>query len=364
MKSAYAKCSNCIEPSLYTEYLPASATFATQSRFFGDELTVAKILAESDAMNEAAKELQLGHIVAVPTETVYGLAGDATNGLAVAAIFEAKGRPRFNPLICHVSGMEMAKSIAEFPPMALKLAEAFWPGPLTLVLPLVEGARIHPLVTADLDTIALRMPRGFVARLAGKLGVPLAAPSANRSGRITATTAEAVNAELGSKAALIVDGGPCEIGVESTILKVEDGKILLLRPGGISVEEIERTIGTNVERVTKGKAIQAPGMLASHYAPQAKMRLNVADIRPGEALLGFGTPGKVEREKASAFLNLSQNGDLREAAANLFSMLRKLDEAGVSTIAVEPVPAAGLGEAINDRLARAAAPRDTDAAAS
>jgi L-threonylcarbamoyladenylate synthase len=344
--------------------LPKSRTFDTQFRIFGGRRTVAKILPESEAMNEAAELLQRGRIVAVPTETVYGLAGDATNGLAVAAIFEAKGRPRFNPLICHVSGMQMARSIACFSPLAEKLSGAFWSGPLTLVLPLAEGAAVHPLVCAGLDTVALRMPRGFVARLAGKLGVPLAAPSANRSGRITATTALAVDAELGDRVDLIVDGGPCEIGVESTIVKVDADRMFLLRPGGVAVDEIESVAETKVERLGSGDAIQAPGMMASHYAPHAEMRLNANIIRPGEALLGFGPGGSAYRKQASTFLNLSETGDLREAAANLFSMLRKLDEADAGTIAVEPIPGTGLGEAINDRLSRAAAPRDTDAAPS
>jgi L-threonylcarbamoyladenylate synthase len=260
--------------------------------------------------------------------------------------------------------MEMAQSIARFSPLAIRLADAFWPGPLTLVLPLAEGAAIHPLVTAGLDTIALRMARGFVSRLTGKLGVPLAAPSANRSGRITATTAEAVNSELGDTVELIVDGGRCEVGVESTIIKVAHGKLVLLRPGGVAVEDIEKATGLKVERHGGNADIQAPGMMASHYAPEARMRLNASTINKGGALLGFGPSGIADRKEAAIFLNLSESGNLREAAANLFTMLRKLDEAGVETIAVEPVPSTGLGEAINDRLARAAAPRDSSAAAS
>lgn len=323
-------------------------------------MIVATIVNESDALDAAVRLLARGAIIGVPTETVYGLAGDATNGLAVAAIFEAKGRPRFNPLICHVSGMDMARSIAEFSPLAARLAEKFWPGPLTLVLPLRKDASIHPLVTAGLDTIALRMPKGFVSSLAGELGVPLAAPSANRSGNITATTAAAVNAELGDRLEMIVDGGPCEIGVESTIVRVDGDRLVLLRPGGVPARDIEKAAGRPVGRLHGTSAIQAPGMMTSHYAPQAAMRLNATDVRSSEALLGFGPEGPVDRKKAKTFLNLSENGDLREAAANLFSMLRRLDEAGARTIAVEPVPATGLGEAINDRLTRAAAPRDRD----
>lgn len=325
---------------------------------------MATILKESGALDTAARLLRRGALVAVPTETVYGLAADATNGLAVAAIFEAKGRPRFNPLICHVSDMNMARTIAEFSPLASSLAGKFWPGPLTLVLPLRKGAPVHPLVTAGLDTIALRVPRGFVSRLAGKLGVPLAAPSANRSGRVTATTAGAVDAELGDRLELIVDGGPSAIGVESTIVKVDDDRLVLLRPGGVPVDQIETATGRAVEREGKRSPVQAPGMLTSHYAPRARLRLNAALIDSSEALLGFGPTGAPDRAKARSFANLSASGDLREAAANLFSMLRALDESGAQTIAVEPVPLTGLGEAINDRLERAAAPRDTDAEAS
>lgn len=322
-------------------------------------MTVARIIAETEALESAAQLIATGGIAAVPTETVYGLAGDATNGKAVAAIFEAKGRPKFNPLICHVASLEMAKAIAEFSPLALRLARAFWPGPLTLVLPLKENTPVHPLVTAGLPTIALRLPEGFVARLAKRLGVPLAAPSANRSGRITATTAEAVAADLGTRIDLIVDGGPCTIGVESTIIKVSGERLFLLRPGGLAVAEIEKATGVPVERLETPSAVEAPGMLMSHYAPGAPMRLAAKDVRAGEALLGFGAHRASGAEEAAAFRNLSQTGDLREAAANLFSMLRSLDASGPVAIAVEPIPAHGLGEAINDRLARAAAPRDS-----
>ena len=300
--------------------------------------------------------LEGGDVVAIPTETVYGLAGDATNGVAVARIFEAKGRPRFNPLIAHVADRDMAHRIAEFDPLSARLAEAFWPGPLTLVLPQRQQNGIQPLVTAGLDTIALRMPRGFGGELIARLGRPLAAPSANSSGRISGTTAQAVAADLGGKIKLVVDGGATPVGVESTILKVEAGRLRLLRPGGIAAEDIEQVAGAKLLRGAKG--IEAPGMLASHYAPGAAMRLNAQDIVKGEALLAFGRNRAGNWRDAVAIRNLSETGDLREAAASLFAAMQALDRSGAKTIAVEPIPFDGLGEAINDRLARAAAPRD------
>jgi len=317
---------------------------------------LAEILAVGEAIESALALLEGGDVVAIPTETVYGLAGDATNGVAVARIFEAKGRPRFNPLIAHVADRDMASRIAEFDPLSARLAEAFWPGPLTLVLSQRPENGIHPLVTAGLDTIALRMPRGFGGELIARLGRPLAAPSANSSGRISGTTAEAVASDLGEKIKLVVDGGATPVGVESTILKVEDGKLRLLRPGGIAAEEIEQVAGAKLLRGAKG--IEAPGMLASHYAPGAAMRLNAREIVKGEALLAFGRKRAGNWRDAVAVRNLSGRGDLREAAANLFTAMQALDRSGAGTIAVEPIPFDGLGEAINDRLARAAAPRD------
>ncbi|WP_429097758.1 L-threonylcarbamoyladenylate synthase [Aminobacter sp. BE322] len=308
-------------------------------------------------MDRALALLGAGEVVAIPTETVYGLAGDATNGAAVARIFEAKGRPRFNPLIAHVADMEMAERIGEFDPLSRRLADRFWPGPLTLVVPLRTEFGIHPLVTAGLDTIALRMPMGFGGKLIARLGRPLAAPSANTSGKISSTSGEAVARDLGGRIPLVVDGGPTSVGLESTIVKVEDGRVRLLRPGGIAAGEIEAVAGAPLLRgVTAG--IEAPGMLASHYAPGAQMRLNADSVDEGEALLGFGPKRAEGWQAARAFLNLSETGDLREAAANLFSHLQALDHSGAASIAVEPVPAVELGEAINDRLARAAAPRD------
>lgn len=316
-----------------------------------------ELIAADKAMDRALALLSAGQVVAIPTETVYGLAGDATNGEAVARIFEAKGRPRFNPLIAHVSDMDMAERIGVFDPLSRRLAEKFWPGPLTLVVPLRPGSGIHPLVTAGLDTIALRMPKGFGGALIGRLGRPLAAPSANTSGKISGTSGEAVARDLGGRIPLVVDGGPTAVGLESTIVKVEDGRARLLRPGGVPASEIEAVAGAPLLRgVTAG--IEAPGMLASHYAPGASMRLNADSVAEGEALLGFGPYRAEGWQQARAFLNLSEKGDLREAATNLFAHLQALDRSGAKLIAVEPVPLEELGEAINDRLARAAAPRD------
>ncbi|WP_189521585.1 MULTISPECIES: L-threonylcarbamoyladenylate synthase [unclassified Mesorhizobium] len=317
---------------------------------------MAEILAVGEAMERALALLEGGDVVAIPTETVYGLAGDATNGVAVARIFEAKGRPRFNPLIAHVADLAMASRIADFDPLSAKLAETFWPGPLTLVLPQRAENGIHPLVTAGLDTIALRMPRGFGGELIARLGRPLAAPSANSSGRISATTAEAVAADLGERIRLVVDGGATPVGLESTIVKIEGGKLTLLRPGGIAADEIEAVAGIKLLRGAAG--IEAPGMLASHYAPGAAMRLNVGKIASGEALLAFGRDRAEGWQDAAAVRNLSEAGDLREAATNLFAYMQALDRSGAAVIAVEPIPQDGLGEAINDRLVRAAAPRD------
>ncbi|MBE7184866.1 MAG: threonylcarbamoyl-AMP synthase [Methylobacterium mesophilicum] len=300
-------------------------------------------------MDEAVRVLSRGEPVAVPTETVYGLAADATNGDALARIFEAKGRPRFNPLIVHVASLAMAESIGSFDPLSRALAAKFWPGPLTLVVPVREGA-LHPLALAGLSTVGLRMPQGYMLELISALGRPLAAPSANPSGRLSPTTAEAAYEGLKGRIELVIDGGPVSVGVESTILKAEKGAIRLLRPGGLSAEEIEGATGFPIERAAPNGAIEAPGMMLSHYAPNAAMRLDASEKHAGETLLGFGgTPG--------AALDLSPTGDLREAARNLFSYLKRLDATGAATIAVASIPRTGLGEAINDRLVRAAAPR-------
>lgn len=305
------------------------------------------------AITEAADILRHGGLVAFPTETVYGLGADATNGKAVAAIFAAKGRPQFNPLIVHVKDLAQAGTLVRFSPAASWLAELFWPGALTLVLPRRRGSPVSLLVSAGLETIALRVPAHPVAqRLLVECGLPVAAPSANRSSRISATTASHVADELRGKVDLIIDGGPAALGIELTIVGFDRDLPVLLRPGAIAREAIEAVVGP-LHKPAGGK-IASPGQLQSHYAPRARLRLEAREIASGEALLAFGP-----RSPAGGplTLNLSSSGDLREAAANLFAMLRQLDSSGVQTIAVMPIPDTGLGEAINDRLGRAAAPR-------
>jgi L-threonylcarbamoyladenylate synthase len=305
--------------------------------------------ADSAAISAAAALIRAGRLVAFPTETVYGLGGDATNGRAVAAIFVAKGRPHFNPLIVHVKNVEQAIGFAVFSPLAEDLAQAFWPGPLTLVLPRRDECRLSLLVSAGLDTVALRAPSHPVAaRLIEEAGVPLAAPSANPSGRISATLAAHVEEGFRGKLDMILDGGPTKIGIESTVIGFENGRPVLLRSGAVPREAIEAIAGP-LASVTSA-AVTSPGRLVSHYAPRARLRLNALEAAPDEALLAFGpnVPG------ASRVLNLSPNGDLGEAAANLFAMLRTLDAEG-EAIAVMPIPSGGLGEAINDRLMHAAA---------
>lgn len=297
----------------------------------------------------AADLLQAGNLVAFPTETVYGLGADARNDLAVARIFEAKDRPQFNPLIVHVSDMNSAREIAEFNDAAERLAATFWPGPMTLVLPLMAGAGISPLVSAGLDTIAIRIPAHPLAHeLLAQFGGPVAAPSANPSGKISPTTAAHVVAGLDGRIAAILDGGPCDVGLESTIIGF-DPDPTLLRPGGLPVEAIEQCLGQPLAALRTSETPTAPGQLKSHYAPNAPVRLNVITVKSDETLLGFGP---VECD-----LNLSASGNLIEAAANLFQMLRELDAMDVQKIAVSPIPNHGLGRAINDRLKRAAAPR-------
>ncbi len=304
-------------------------------------------------LEEAARLLRVGGLVAFPTETVYGLGADATNDRAVAGIFEAKGRPRFNPLIVHVPSVQAAHRIAKFDDTADRVAQAFWPGPLTLVLPLREGAGISPLVTAGLDTVAIRVPAHPLARaLLAAFDGPVAAPSANPSGKISPTRAAHVMAGLAGRIAAVVDGGDCAVGVESTILGLV-GAPVLLRPGGIPAEALEACLGhalpTGADPLD---APSAPGQLASHYAPGASLRLCATARRAGEVWIGFGPQTGVD-------LNLSPSGDLVEAAANLFHLLREADAVAGDggAIAVSPVPETGLGRAINDRLRRAAAPR-------
>jgi L-threonylcarbamoyladenylate synthase len=314
------------------------------------------------AIREASRVLGAALPVAIPTETVYGLAADATRAEAISRIYETKGRPRFNPLICHVADIAMAERYAVLDSVSRQLAERFWPGPLTLILPLKDGSDIHPLATAGLDTVGLRCPAGFTNDLIRTFDRPLAAPSANTSGKISPTSARHVMDDLGDKLALIIDGGASSVGVESTIVRVESDRIRLLRPGGIAAEEIERALGQPVER-REGPAaiIEAPGMLASHYAPGAAVRLNARSVEPGEALISFGGVTMARMDDAVIHLDLSPSGNMAQAAANLFDYLKQADASGANSIAVTAIPNEGLGEAINDRLARAAAPRDEDA---
>lgn len=301
------------------------------------------------AIDGAAKRLLSGEPVAVPTETVYGLAARADQGEAVARIYEAKGRPAFNPLIIHVANIEQAETLAEFDPIAHALAQRFWPGPLTLVLPLKAGAPIAALATAGLPTVALRMPaHRAMQALLKKTGLPLAAPSANASGTISPTRAEHVLHSLGGRVGLIIDDGPTAIGLESNILAIGQDGVRILRPGPISPESWQ-DIAAKSENLLDEEPISAPGQLASHYAPSKPVRLNAAKAHPSEWFIGFGeTEGNA---------NLSPIGDLTEAAARLFDLLHQADAQERATIAVAPVPEIGLGVAINDRLRRAAAPR-------
>jgi L-threonylcarbamoyladenylate synthase len=304
--------------------------------------------ADAPGIAEAAALLRAGEVVAFPTETVYGLGGDATSDHAVAAIYAAKDRPEFNPLIVHVDSLEAAEKIAVFDERALVLAKAFWPGPLTLVLPARPG-QVSDLVRAGLPSVAVRVPEHGVARaLIAATGKPLAAPSANPSGRISATSAPHVMRGLSGRIAAVLDGGPCAVGLESTIIG-RVGETRLLRPGGLSVEEIEAVLGAPLLPPETSVRPNAPGQLTSHYAPSLPLRLNVTAPEPGEVMLGFGA--------IAGDLNLSPSGDLTEAAANLFHMLHELDTREARGIAVAPVPHHGLGLAINDRLKRAAAPR-------
>ena len=315
------------------------------------------------AAEPAARVLTVGGLVAFPTETVYGLGADATNAEAVARLYEAKGRPSFNPLIAHVIDAAAARALAHFDHAAERLAEAFWPGPLTLVLPRRADCPVAELATAGLDTVAVRVPSHPIARaILAVVGRPLVAPSANRSGHVSPTTAQHVLADLRGRIELIVDGGQTPMGLESTIVACLD-TTMLLRPGALPRRQLEHVVRLSestpaaASTAHNDQAPPAPGQLASHYAPRARLRLNAQDVQAGEALLAFGPLAAKGADRAALVLNLSVRGDLIEAAANLFSHLRALDAAGAATIAVMPVPHAGLGEAINDRLARAAAPR-------
>ncbi len=309
-----------------------------------------------DTAARAADCLHSGGLVVFPTETVYGLGANARDGEAVARIFEAKGRPRFNPLIVHVADLDDAKRLAHFSHEAEALAKAFWPGPMTLVLPRRKESGLSDLVCAGLPSVALRVPahEGALA-LIRAADLPIAGPSANPSGRVSPTRADHAAADLGDKADMILDGGPCLAGLESTIVGLTDGEPALLRAGALGREAIEEALGRPLASPRRGALPQAPGMLSSHYAPRARLRLDVQSALAGEAFLGFGETdgGTVPGPR----LNLSARGDLREAAANLFAHLRELDASGAAGIAVAPIPHDGLGEAINDRLRRAAAPR-------
>jgi L-threonylcarbamoyladenylate synthase len=311
---------------------------------------------------DAVRILAAGGLIAFPTETVYGLGADATNGAAVARLYAAKGRPAFNPLIAHVTDAAAARALARFDADAARLAAAFWPGPLTLVLPKSETCTVSELATAGLDSIAVRVPHHAVAQdLLAAFGRPVVAPSANRSGHVSPTTAAHVLGDLSGRVDLIVDGGPTPVGVESTIVACLD-EPALLRPGGVPREAIEQLLRRQLAEPPTGIAVEdaplAPGMLASHYAPHTRMRLDTDHVEPGEALLAFGPAAVKGADQAAKILNLSARGDLIEAAANLFSHLRALDAAKATLIAVMPLPRDGLGEAINDRLQRAAAPRE------
>ena len=310
------------------------------------------LTADAAAIRHAAQLLREGNLVAFPTETVYGLGADATNGRAVANIFAAKQRPRFNPLIVHVQNLTEATSHANFNSIALDLAAAFWPGPLTLVLPRTSDCTLSELVSAGLKTVAMRVPAHPIAQdLLAKSGIPIAAPSANASGRITATTAQHVRRSLNERINLILDGGRTRLGMESSVVGFDDGKPVLLRAGAIPRAELEKIAGPFTRKNSTSSG--SPGLLASHYAPHGALRLMARSVSADEALLAFGP--HVPRG-ARMTLNLSVSGDLNEAAANFFDMLHMLDASGLP-IAVVPIPRRGLGEAINDRLTRAAAPR-------
>jgi L-threonylcarbamoyladenylate synthase len=317
-----------------------------------------RIIRSCDAasLRDAGDFIRAGGLVAFPTETVYGLGADATNGKAVACIFAAKGRPQFNPLIVHVADLDAAEALGQFSDAARLLAKHFWPGPLTLVVARRETSPVSDLVSAGLPTLAIRVPDHAIAQALLKAAQrPLAAPSANRSGHVSATLAEHVAADLGDRVSMILDGGATAHGLESTIIDATGDDLVLLRPGAISIEALQAVTGATIAR-GPGNAARphAPGQLESHYAPRAALRLNARDVAADEALLAFG-PNALAASKQA--INLSPSGNLIEAAANLFAALRALDASGAATIAVMPIPNTGLGEAINDRLKRAAAPR-------
>jgi L-threonylcarbamoyladenylate synthase len=326
-------------------------------------LTTRILPSDRGGVDAAARCLAAGGLVAFPTETVYGLGADATNAAAVAGIYQAKGRPAFNPLIAHVENLAAARAIARFNADAMNLAQAFWPGPLTLVLPNAPRCPVADLATAGLDTVAIRVPAHPVAQaILATFGRPVVAPSANLSGHVSPTSAAHVESDLSGRIDLIIDGGPVVVGVESTIVGCFE-QPLLLRPGGLPRGAIEAVLGRALAQppadVTADTSQPlAPGMLASHYAPRTKVRLNAKSCVPGEALLAFGPALIPGQEAAAATLNLSPRGDVVEAATHLFGYLRELDATRAKAIAVMPIPGEGLGEAINDRLRRAAVERN------
>lgn len=309
----------------------------------------------AEAIIMASDILKKGEVVSFPTETVYGLGADATNSDAVAKIFSAKNRPSFNPLIIHLPNTQMVEKYVELSQLAKDLSNIFWPGPFTMVLPLKKNSGISTLITAGLETVAIRVPSHPVAHtLLNEFNGPIAAPSANKSGQISPTTAQHVDQEFGDELELIIDGGPCDNGLESTIVKVVYDQLTILRPGNVTVEEIQEKIEVKIVTDTQPTDNPiAPGQLKSHYAPNANVRLNVINPEMNEAYLAFGDTNQVEN-----MLNLSPSGDLEEAASNLFSMMRSLDQLNLKTISVAPIPKSGVGVAINDRLERAAAPKD------
>ena len=335
-------------------------------------MTAPEILDANDpsAITDAAAILKAGELVSFPTETVYGLGADAANGRAVARVYAAKGRPSFNPLIAHLANVEAAEREGMFNAAAKTLAARFWPGPLTLVVPRSPGCRVADLATAGLDSVALRVPDSSAAHaLLSAFGGPVVAPSANRSGHVSATTAAHVADDLGDSVAIILDGGATKIGIESTVVDCTGNRARILRPGAVTRAQIAtalgvETLGTGGLGANPGAsaahtdAVVAPGMLASHYAPAASVRLGVREVRPGEALLNFAGAAVPGAQEAAAVFDLSPTASLEEAAANLFTALRALDRPGVTAIAAVAIPGEGLGEAINDRLRRAAAPRD------
>lgn len=317
-------------------------------------MTTTPVLDRSDSsVARAAEALRRGELIGIPTETVYGLAGDATNDRAVAAIFAAKGRPQFNPLIVHVAAVEDARRLVTFDSRAEALAARFWPGPLTMVLPRRPDCGISLLCAAGLDSLAIRLPVHPVARaIIAAADRPLAAPSANPSGRLSPTRADHVARSLGGKLALVIDGGPATVGVESTVIDLTGPRPVLLRQGGLAEEDLAAAVGA-LDLATPDGPVKSPGMLASHYAPRLPLRLEALTVAPDEALLAFGPDAPAG---AHTTLNLSPSGDLVEAAAHLFDYLHRLDASGARAIAAMPVPDRGLGRAINDRLRRAAQP--------